>query len=369
MAGTLTYDRYQRQILLPGFGTEGQSRLLQAKVLVIGAGGLGCPILQYLAAAGVGTIGIADDDLVAIHNLHRQVLFTTNDIGKPKASTAAAVLKKMNPEIEIIAMNDRVTNQNVLDLVHQFDIIVDGSDNFSTRYLVNDACVILGKPLVYGAISQFDAQVAVFDNKFHYRHLFPVPPAPGTVLNCAEAGVLGVLPGIAGIMMANETIKLITGIGESLNGRLLIWNALNNQSYILELQQGTKDLLTGPMTGEELKVFDYDFFCGINNAVSISPDQLSKQLEAGKMLIIDVREKNESPSGSEWTDLQLPFSTLTADKLPIGNEPIVFVCQTGKRSATAVFQLSIVLEGSRQLYSLQGGILKWIQFKSDEQGA
>src|SRR6266498_5008512 len=236
------YERYQRQIILPEFGEEGQQKLLKAKVLVIGAGGLGCPILQYLAAAGIGIIGIMDDDVVALNNLHRQVLYSVNDIGSSKADRAANILSQLNPKIKIIPYNERLTVQNALSLFNEFDIIIDDTDNFSTRYMINDACVLMNKPLVYGAISRFEGQVAVFncktDNEIttvNYRDLFPNPPREDEVLNCAEAGVLGVLAGIIGAMMANETIKLITGIGVSLTNQLLTYNALNNRVYLLTL--------------------------------------------------------------------------------------------------------------------------------------
>ncbi len=233
------YERYHRQIILPEFGEEGQQKLFLAKVLVIGAGGLGCPALQYLTAAGIGTIGIVDDDTVALNNLHRQVLYSVNDIGLSKAERATKILQQLNPEIKIVAYNERLHNQNALTLFDEYDIIIDGTDNFSTRYMINDACVLLNKPLVYGAISQFEGQVSVFKNgkedDVNYRDIFPDPPKEGEVLNCAEAGVLGVLPGIIGTMMANETIKLITGIGEPLVNQLFTYNALNNQVYQLSL--------------------------------------------------------------------------------------------------------------------------------------
>ena len=218
-----SYERYQRQILLKEFGIDAQQKLLQAKVLVIGAGGLGCPALQYLVAAGIGTIGIVDDDIVSLNNLHRQVLYTVNDIGLSKAEVAAEKLKALNDEINIISYNERLTNKNALALLMNMILLVDGTDNFSSRYMINDACVLLNKPLVYGAISKFEGQVAVFNIKdeiqiraINYRDLFPTPPKDDEVLNCAEAGVLGVLPGIIGTMQANETIKLITGIGKPL---------------------------------------------------------------------------------------------------------------------------------------------------------
>ncbi|MES1225909.1 MAG: HesA/MoeB/ThiF family protein, partial [Bacteroidota bacterium] len=211
-----SYERYNRQILLKEFGAAGQQKLLQSKVLMIGAGGLGCAALLYLTAAGIGTIGIIDDDVVALHNLHRQPLYTVNDIGFSKAQRAASGLRQLNPDILIEAFNERLTVENALTLLSNYDVIIDGTDNFSSRYLINDACVLLGKPLVYGAVSKFEGQIAIFncwlngkEAPVNYRDLFPQPPAHGAIANCAEAGVLGALPGIIGNMQANETIKLI----------------------------------------------------------------------------------------------------------------------------------------------------------------
>src|ERR1051326_6363377 len=220
MDNTESYERYQRQVILPGFGEGGQQKLREARVLVIGAGGLGCPVLQYLTAAGIGTVGIVDDDVVALNNLQRQVLYGVKDIGLSKAETAANILQQLNPGIEIIPYNERLTVQNALVLLDDFDIVIDGTDNFATRYMINDACVLLKKPLVYGAVSQFEGQVSIFRNQSHddvnYRDIFPDPPKESEILNCAEGGVLGTMTGIIGTMMANETIKLIAGIGEPL---------------------------------------------------------------------------------------------------------------------------------------------------------
>src|SRR5688572_2544337 len=268
MKENITYERYQRQIILKEFGEPGQQKLLQAKVLVIGAGGLGCPVLQYLAAAGVGTIGIVDDDAVALNNLHRQVLYSVNDIGLLKAERAASVLQRLNPEINIIPFIQRLTVENALEIMQSFDIIVDGTDNFATRYMINDACVLLNKLLVYGAISQFEGQAAIFnyrqknnDMPVNYRDIFPQPPKDDEILNCAEAGVLGVLPGIIGTMMANETIKLITGIGKPLINRLLTYNALNNQLYDFELiaREETRSLI--PANEILFKQMAYEWLC------------------------------------------------------------------------------------------------------------
>ncbi len=232
-------ERYQRQVTLKGFGPAAQNALLNAKVLVIGAGGLGCPVLQYLTAAGTGCIGIVDDDVVSISNLHRQVLYDANDIGKPKVSVASAKLRLMNPGTDLTEHKIYLDKNNCLDIIRAYDVIVDCTDNFASRYMINDACVLEGKPVVYGAVSRFEGQAAVFnvmqegrETTGNYRDLFPVQPEQGEVMNCAEAGVLGVLPGIIGSMQANETIKLITGIGEPLANQLLTFNAINNRQFI-----------------------------------------------------------------------------------------------------------------------------------------
>ncbi|HKC36068.1 MAG TPA: HesA/MoeB/ThiF family protein, partial [Chitinophagaceae bacterium] len=309
------YERYHRQIILPEFGEEGQQKLIFAKVLVIGAGGLGCPALQYLTAAGIGTIGIVDDDVVALNNLHRQVLYSVNDIGLSKAERATQILQQLNPEIKIIAYNERLTTQNALSLIDEFDIIIDGTDNFSTRYMINDACVLLNKPLVYGAISQFEGQVSVFNPQplkgsneaVNYRDLFPDPPRDGEVLNCAEAGVLGVLPGIIGSMMANETIKLITGIGEPLINQLLTYNALNNQVFILNLsaRKETRSLI--PKDESAFLKMDYVWLCSspIQQA-EIDPDIFNNMIANGNVDVVDVRGVHEMPTVNEFDHIKIP---------------------------------------------------------------
>ncbi|HEX8356205.1 MAG TPA: HesA/MoeB/ThiF family protein, partial [Segetibacter sp.] len=331
-----SYERYQRQMLLKEMGEGGQQKLLEAKVLVVGAGGLGCPALQYLAAAGVGSIGIVDDDVVSISNLHRQILYSANDVGSAKAEKAAAVLRALNPEIEIVAYNLRLTNQNAIDLFKQFDIVLDGSDNFSTRYMINDACVLLGKPLVYGAISRFEGQVAILncvtpnsmEKPVNYRDLFPHPPAENEVMNCAEAGVLGVLPGIIGSMQANETIKLITGIGQPLINRLLTYNALNNQVYEIAL---TASADTGNLIPENIAAFtskDYNWDCAVNNPPEVSLREFNTLLNNKYITIIDVRETGERPVITEFKNTHIPLNQL-AEKLPVVNtEVVIAFCQS-----------------------------------------
>ena len=364
------YERYHRQIILPEFGKEGQQKLLEAKVLVIGAGGLGCPALQYLTAAGIGTIGIVDDDVVALNNLHRQVLYSVNDIGLSKAERATHILQQLNPDIKIISYNERLVNRNALMLFDEYDIIIDGTDNFSTRYMINDACVLLNKPLVYGAISQFEGQVSVFNSQLrqsaesneavNYRDLFPEPPKEGEVLNCAEAGVLGILPGIIGTMMANETIKLITGIGEPLINQLLTYNALNNQVYLLNLsaRKETRSLI--PKDKRAFLQMDYVWLCSSPVQQSeIDPDIFNDMIANGNVDVIDVREPHEIPAVNEFKHLKIPLAQLADNNSVIKSENVIAFCQSGKRSLQAAKILSGIFGDSKKIYSLRGGIVEW----------
>jgi len=364
------YDRYHRQIILPEFGEGGQRKLLKAKVLVIGAGGLGCPALQYLTAAGVGTIGIVDDDVVSLNNLHRQVLYSVNDIGSSKAERSANILRALNPEIKIIPYNERLTTQNALAIIDEYEIIIDGTDNFSTRYMINDACVLLNKPLVYGAISQFEGQVSIFsplkgsNEAVNYRDLFPDPPRDGEVLNCAEAGVLGVLPGIIGSMMANETIKLITGIGESLINQLLTYNALNNQVYILNLsaRKETKALI--PKNESEFLKTDYEWLCAAPvQQNEIDPGIFNDMIAKGNIDVIDVRELHETPTVNEFNHIRIPLAQLADNASLIKSGTVIAFCQSGKRSLQATRILSGIFGETKEIYSLRGGIVEWKKLK------
>lgn len=364
MDNSKLYERYHRQIILPEFGEEGQQKLLQAKVLVIGAGGLGCPVLQYLTAAGVGSIGIVDDDVVSLNNLHRQVLYSVNDIGLSKAERAANVLHQLNPEIKITAYNERLVNQNALILIDEYDIIIDGTDNFSTRYMINDACVMMNKPLVYGAISQFEGQVSVFRNRrvsdVNYRDIFPDPPKEGEVLNCAEAGVLGILPGIIGTMMASETIKLITGIGEPLIDQLLTYNALNNQMYVLNLsaQENTRSLI--PKNENEFLKTDYVWLCSTPiNETEIDTNIFNDMISKGNVDVVDVRELHEIPVIKEFEHFRIPLAQLTDNSSMIRSENVIAFCQSGKRSLQAAKVLNGIFGNSKKVYSLRGGIVEW----------
>jgi len=369
MEEKISYERYQRQILLKEFGETGQQKLLRAKVLVIGAGGLGCPALQYLTAAGVGTIGIVDDDTVALNNLHRQILYSVNDIGLPKAERAALVLRRLNPEINIVPFMQRLTVENALEIMRSFDIIIDGTDNFATRYMINDACVLLNKPLVYGAISQFEGQTAIFNpdplikgssGGVNYRDLFPQPPKDDEVLNCAEAGVLGVLPGIIGTMMANETIKLITGIGQPLINRLLTYNALNNQVFELKLtaREETRSLIPA---GETLfKQMNYEWLCSSpSESFEIDGAVFNNMLENENIDIIDVRETNELPVVNEFYNRRIPLGQIENSVATIKSDNVVIFCQSGKRSKQAAILLSGIFGITKKVYSLKGGIENW----------
>lgn len=317
-------ERYHRQEILPGFGKEGQLRLAEAKVLVVGAGGLGCPVLQYLTAAGIGQIGVVDGDVVSLSNLHRQVLYGVDDIGKEKATVAVAKLQLMNPDVQFEKGATRINPANAIDWVSGYDIVVDCTDNFPTRYLLNDACVLAEKPLVYGAVSSFEGQVAVFnvDGSGQYRDLFPVMPMQHEVKNCAEAGVLGVLPGVIGTMMATETIKWITGMGSLLVNQLLTYHALSNQFFTLSYQPGNDH--EGPKTFEALQEERYDFSCGLPTLQDWMKDE--------QVIIVDVREPDEQPQVEGFTHRKIPLGVLTEKVSELQGHKVVLFCKTGVRS-------------------------------------
>ena len=359
-----SYERYHRQIILPGFGEEGQQKLLRAKVFVVGAGGLGCPVLQYLTAAGVGTIGIADDDLVALNNLHRQVLYSVNDIGRSKAERAAEILRQLNTEITVIPYNTRITTQNALTLFEFFDIIIDGTDNFAARYMINDGCVLLKRPLVYGAVSQFEGQVSVFrnenDDDVNYRDIFPDPPKDDEVPNCAEAGVLGVLPGIVGTMMASETIKMITGIGATLANQLLTYNALTNQVCQFSLSARKEIRSRVPGTRSEFLNTDYEWLCSpLGTNEEIDAETFNGLIEKGNVDVIDVREPHEWPRATEFPNIKIPLAQLITNQGVIRSDCVITFCQTGSRSLQAAKILKSIFGENKKIYSLRGGILEW----------
>ncbi|PKH52728.1 dinucleotide-utilizing protein [Tenacibaculum sp. Bg11-29] len=322
--------QYNRHLILDKIGEKGQLKLKQAKVLVIGAGGLGCPVLQYLTAVGVGNIGIIDDDVVDQSNLQRQILYRIDDIGFSKAETAAKRLSKLNPFVNFSVYKEKLTRENAISLFNKYDVIVDGSDNFSTRYLTNDAAVITNKPLVYGAIFKFEGQVSVFNYKGSatYRCLYPTPPKPDESPNCSQIGVLGVLPGIIGSLQANETIKIILEIGEVLANILLMYDTLSMRQMLLKFEKSANIEIT------ELEK-DYDFFCGIHTIENeITLDELQNNI--AKYNLLDVRENWEREqnyiNGQHIPLGELPqrFKELKTDK------PLVVYCKSGMRSKRAI---------------------------------
>lgn len=361
------YQRYQRQTILKEFGKEAQNKLFQSKILVVGAGGLGCPALQYLAAAGAGTIGIIDFDLIELSNLQRQTLYNLDDIGKSKSETAAQKLRLFNPDIQFSVFNLKLDSKNALEIIKDYDLVIDGSDNFATRYLVNDACVLLNKPLVYGAVLRFEGQVGVFnltDKKTelttNYRDLFPQPPLPSSVLSCNEAGVLGVLPGIIGTMQAAEAIKIITGIGKPLCNKMISYNLLNNFFYEFNISPLKAENTNFPKTKSEFLNFDYDWFCGIKQEVpEISVDEFDALRSNEVLNIIDVREIDELPTVDEFLFTQIPLSQFEkqVSTISIKNKTIIF-CLLGKRSQTAAKILTNSFPDCC-VFSLKGGIEAW----------
>src|SRR5450759_5296316 len=364
--------RYSRHLIMPEVGMEGQKKLKAAKVLCIGAGGLGSPLALYLTAAGVGTLGIVDFDVVDYTNLQRQIIHTTNDVGRKKLDSAADKLKAINPFLNLRTFDMKLTSANALELFREFDIVADGTDNFPTRYLVNDACVLTGKPNVYGSIFRFEGQASVFATEEGpcYRCLYPEPPPPGLVPSCAEGGVLGILPGLVGIIQATEVIKLILGIGDSLAGRLLLVDALSMQFRTLKLRKDPDC----PVCGTHPTVttlIDYEQFCGIHPAapepmavqtspLEITAVDLKARLDRGDdLLVVDVREPQE------YQINRIPGSVL----MPLGDVPkryneldpdreIVMQCKTGGRSAKAADFLRSV--GFKRVLNLSGGVLGWI---------
>lgn len=357
--------RYSRHLLLSEIGLEGQKKLKNANVLVIGAGGLGCPILQYLAAAGVGKIGVIDADVLEESNLQRQILYTVADIGVNKALAAQKRLVALNPLIEVLAYPYALEVSNALELFEQYDLVVDGTDNFATRYMVNDACIITNKPLVYGSIFKFEGQVAVFNYQGgpSYRCLFPNPPAPGEVPNCSEVGVLGVLPGVIGAMQANEALKIILGLGDVLSEKLLVYNALTAESLILTIQANAAVITQTQAMKKDFKTTSYEAFCGIKkeekqpSILEISPQELADNLE--QYTLVDVRETWEQPRYEtlKGIDIPLPRLVLWKDRIP-KDRPVVVLCAKGIRSKIAIEQLQTNY-GYNNLINLTGGIKNW----------
>ncbi|HJW94209.1 MAG TPA: molybdopterin-synthase adenylyltransferase MoeB [Thermoanaerobaculia bacterium] len=340
--------RYSRQIALPEFGEEGQRRLAAGSVAIVGAGGLGSPAALYLAAAGVGRIGLIDFDAVDESNLHRQVLYTTKDVGRAKLDAARDRLSDTNIETH----NTALTSDNALELLGRYDVVIDGTDNFPTRYLVNDACILLGKPNVYGSVFRFEGQLSVFDARVGpcYRCLYPDPPPPQLVPNCAEAGVLGVLPGIIGTMQASEAIKLLAGIGEPLIGRLLLFDALRATWREMKLRKQCD------RHAAVTRLIDYEGFCEPMNELDITPDQLAEILET--VTLLDVREPYEWEVSRLEGAIHIPLQQLPRRlaEVPRDKEIIVY-CRVGGRSAHA--QHYMLQQGFERVRNLVGGLMAW----------
>ncbi len=361
--------RYSRHLLIPEVGLEGQKKLKAASALVIGTGGLGSPVSLYLAAAGVGRIGLVDYDVVDSTNLQRQVVHGTSTVGKLKVESARARLLDLNPMIQVDAYNAPFTSANALEIAAPYDIIIDGTDNFPTRYLSNDVAVFLGKPNVYGSIFRFDGQASVFYAKEGpcYRCLFPEPPPPGMVPTCAEGGVLGILPGTIGSIQATEALKLLLGIGDSLIGRLLLYNALDMSFDFVNLRKNPKCRVCGP-NADIKELIDYEEFCGVPGHDhetgsagadwDISAPELARRLSAAPPLLLDVREPHELQISALPGALNIPLGTLAArlSELDSAREMVVF-CKAGTRSARALELL--VSAGFKRVKNLQGGINAW----------
>ncbi len=361
------FDRYRRHLSLAEVGVEGQALLLQSRVLLIGAGGLGCPLAQYLAAAGVGTIGIIDFDRVDASNLQRQVLYTTADVGRPKVEVARERIEAMNPDVEVHTYDLALTSDNTLKLFGDYDVVVDGTDNFPTRYLSNDACVLLGKPNVHGSVFRFDGQATVFDARFGpcYRCLYPEPPPLGSVPSCAEGGVLGVLPGLIALIQATETVKIITGIGEPLYGRLVQYDALTMEFNEFRLKKDPKC----PVCGEQPSVtelIDYQGFCGLADEPQAEIAELSAaavqsmQARGDDFLLLDVRESDEFMRARIEGSTLIPLGELEDRLAEIRDwkqRPVVVHCHHGGRGAKACKLLGDA--GFIRVTNLTGGIEAW----------
>jgi len=349
--------RFMRQIILPEIGEQGQQNLAEAGVLVVGAGGLGCPVLQYLAAAGVGHLGIVDFDRVETENLHRQVLFGDNDVGKMKASVAAEKVKQLNASIRVDVIPEKLSSQNALDIFEGYDIVIDCTDNFPTRYLINDAAVLSGVPDIYGSIYRFEGQVSVFNlpqkdgsRSINYRDLFPAPPPPEMVPNCAEAGVIGALPGIVGTMQASEAIKIITGAGEPLSGRLFMLDILSFQSSVISIKKRSDYVIR--------ELINYDQFCGTGgkHITEITYSEYKEWLKIGdEIQLVDVRNKDEHER-ENIGGILIPLPDIDKQIRYLNQKKkIVLYCETGKRSWIAANKLIREYQFSN-VYNLKGGV-------------
>jgi sulfur-carrier protein adenylyltransferase/sulfurtransferase len=366
------YERYSRHLILPEVGLEGQKRLKSASILCIGTGGLGSPLLLYLAAAGIGRIGIVDFDVVDTSNLQRQVIHGTSWVGKPKIESAKSRILEINPYCQVDLYETRISSENALDIIRPYDVVIDGTDNFPTRYLTNDACVLLNKPNVYGSIFRFEGQATVFNYEGgpNYRDLYPEPPPPGMVPSCAEGGVLGILPGIIGVIQATEAVKIVLGRGETLSGRLLLYDALNMKFRELKLRPN-------PIRPVIEKLIDYEQFCGIPQAQAeeakqqmsiseITVQELKQLMDSGAkdFVLVDVRNPHEYEIAKIQGSILVPLPDIEngdgisrVKELTNGHRLVVH-CKSGMRSAKA---LGILKDAGVEGTNVKGGILAWSQ--------
>ena len=360
-------DQYQRHLSLKNFGLQKQLKLKESSVLVVGAGGLGCPALQYLSAAGVGKIGIVDDDVIDSSNLQRQILFTHEDIGLPKAQKAAERLSLSNPHIQIKAYVERLTAENARNLFQDYDVIVDGTDNFLSRYLINDACILFDKPLIHGSINQFDGMVSVFNLNGGptYRCLFPEQPDPSSIPSCAEAGVLGVLPGIIGCWQAMEAIKVLTEIGSTLSGKLLMYNALTQVTRIIKIDPTPKSREIEDLSST-FETCSPHSCSSSNDIIEISSEELAKMIKAEEVFqLLDVRESWERSQSRILSSLHQPLGELINSSVVSPHKDLnrsinlVIYCKAGIRSRMACEALKSI--GFTRLYNLSGGMDDWGQ--------
>ncbi|WP_295769554.1 HesA/MoeB/ThiF family protein [uncultured Mucilaginibacter sp.] len=354
--------RYSRQVQLSGFGQSAQQKLKEARVLVVGAGGLGVPVLQYLTGMGIGTIGVIDADVVSLSNLHRQVLYNENDVGKSKVETAVNKLSKLNRQVSFKAYNQLLSVKNALEIIINYDIVVDATDNISTRYLINDACVISNKPFVYGAVQQFEGYVSVFNylNGPTYRCLYPTPPANGEIPDCNTAGVLGVTPAIVGSQQALQVVKLITGIGKTLSGYLQIFDFLQDEQYKMKLKVRPESRQITALKNSYAEVV-------CNTVLKLSVDELFDWYESGKKFqLIDVRELKDFITGHLTGAVSVPYNQFNAGQIKVNaKEPIVMFCQKGARSNSTAQMLQQKYPQA-EIYSVLGGMEYWEDEFDDE---
>jgi adenylyltransferase/sulfurtransferase len=354
-------DRYQRQMILPAFGVTSQEKLLAAKVLIVGMGGLGCPVLQYLVGAGVGYIGIMDADTISLSNLHRQLLFSESEIGLLKVDQAAAKMRLLNADVTIEKYPYHLDQTNAIAIISTYDLVIDATDNFPAKYLINDACVLVKKPLVFGAVSRYEGQVSVFnvslnqERAINYRDLFPDAPKQGEVPSCAEAGVIGVLPGIMGAMQAAEAIKWITGIGNPLIGRLYHYDLLQARGFEIAISANTSNI---PVNENMFLENNYDSMDDEIDIPEISVSTFHQMRESPAVFVLDVRERNEYPP-IDFSDAQIPMSELQAKMHEIPEKEICIVCHQGIRSVYAAQQIS--KKRNLKVYSLKGGLTAYFK--------